>query len=140
MNEILGCLSASIILLNEYPFLGEILSTMSLLKCGSMLVVGWVSIIWILSPKTLQSWKRLFCCDHSPYATYAGSNLPFEHVVGSQYQKIPQPPQFPPPPINHHFNSPVMDIYKQHEIVGSPMTYKSGAGTLRHGPFYPENV
>jgi hypothetical protein len=108
----------------------DTLYIMSLLKMGSMLVVGWVSIIWILSPKTLQSWKR-------PYATYVGP--PFgEHVVGPQYSKIPQPPQFPPPILKHQYPSPVMDIYKQHEIMNSPMTYKSG--TLRHGGFYPDNV
>jgi hypothetical protein len=120
-------------------FLDETLYIMSLMKMASMFVVGWSSIIWILSPKTLQSWKRLFCLGSSPYATYAGSNPFNEHVIGPhQYAKIPQPPQYPPPSIKHQFQSPVIDIYK-HEVMSSPMTYKSG-GTLRHGGFYPENV
>ncbi|KAI6190100.1 Frizzled/Smoothened family membrane region containing protein [Aphelenchoides bicaudatus] len=117
----------------------ETLYIMSLLKTASMLVVGYISIVWILSPKTLQSWKRLFCMGSSPYATYAASSPFGDHVVGPQYSKIPQPPNFPPPSIKQHqFPSPVIDIYK-HDIMNSPMTYKSG-GTLRHGGFYPENV
>lgn len=106
---------------------------------ASMFVVGYFSIIWILSPKTLQSWKRILCLGSNPYATYTGSKFG-DHIVGPQYSKIPPLPQAPPPPIlKNQFGSPVMDIYKQHEIMNSPMTYKSN--TLRHGGgYYPENV
>ncbi|KAI1713391.1 frizzled/Smoothened family membrane region domain-containing protein [Ditylenchus destructor] len=35
---------------------------LALIKSASMLVVGWTSGVWIVSAKTLQSWRRTFCC------------------------------------------------------------------------------
>lgn len=33
-----------------------------LIKTASMLIVGWTSGVWIISGKTVQSWKRVMCC------------------------------------------------------------------------------
>lgn len=119
------------------------------MKTGAAMMVGWASVIWTLSSKTLQSWKRFACCAPSPYASFAGTRLPFGdgHMggVGSQYQQIPPPPPRAPPPVSRkppppQFASPVLDIYKQqqqqHDIVASPLIYKSA---LRHA-HYPDNV
>ncbi|KAI6218040.1 Frizzled/Smoothened family membrane region containing protein [Aphelenchoides fujianensis] len=113
---------------------------LSLMRTGAAMLSGWAVAIWILSPKTLQSWRRRLCCTPNPYATYTGARLPFgEHLIGAQYQPIPAPPQFPPPSVRKPpYPSPILDVYKSHEVVGSPLTYKSG--TLRHGGFYPDNV
>uniref|UniRef100_A0A0N5CRM2 G_PROTEIN_RECEP_F2_4 domain-containing protein n=1 Tax=Thelazia callipaeda TaxID=103827 RepID=A0A0N5CRM2_THECL len=35
---------------------------LALIKNASMLVVGWTSGVWIISRKTIQSWKRALCC------------------------------------------------------------------------------
>uniref|UniRef100_A0AAF5PT19 Frizzled/Smoothened family membrane region containing protein n=1 Tax=Wuchereria bancrofti TaxID=6293 RepID=A0AAF5PT19_WUCBA len=37
---------------------------LALIKSASMLVIGWTSGVWIISRKTIQSWKRVLCCLH----------------------------------------------------------------------------
>lgn len=39
---------------------------LALIKTASMLVTGWTSGVWIISAKTLQSWKRVLLCRDVP--------------------------------------------------------------------------
>ncbi|KHN76923.1 Frizzled-5 [Toxocara canis] len=43
---------------------------LTLIKTASMLVVGWTSGVWIISGKTIQSWKRVLCCIQGSSATH----------------------------------------------------------------------
>lgn len=79
-------------------FAEDTLHWLALLKTSAMMAVGFSSTVWVLSPKTLQSWRRLCCCLPSPYATFAGPKLGFgADLLASQYQQIPPPP----PPLPH---------------------------------------
>ncbi|CAD5224092.1 unnamed protein product [Bursaphelenchus okinawaensis] len=119
----------------ETPVNAETLQFLNLLKVGSMMAIGWTSMIWVFSSKTFQSWKRFFCCGATPYATYSGPKLPFD-LVASQYQQIPPPPPPLPhpqfPPLSHkQFHSPEF-IYAKRDLISSP--HFSAANTLRHCP------
>uniref|UniRef100_A0A915C606 Frizzled-5 n=1 Tax=Parascaris univalens TaxID=6257 RepID=A0A915C606_PARUN len=50
---------------------------LTLIKSASMLVVGWTSGVWIISGKTIQSWKRALCCTRtsSPHHKYQPADV-----------------------------------------------------------------
>ncbi|KAI6186404.1 Frizzled/Smoothened family membrane region containing protein [Aphelenchoides besseyi] len=122
-------------LIDQLPT-NDTLYYMSLMKTVAVMITGWSSAVWILSPKTIQSWKQRLCCQTSQYATLP---VPFgDHLVGP-YQQIPQLPKNPPPHNQMNkamYPSPILDVYNSHEIVGSPFL----CTTMRHNGYYPDNV
>uniref|UniRef100_A0A914DBR6 Uncharacterized protein n=1 Tax=Acrobeloides nanus TaxID=290746 RepID=A0A914DBR6_9BILA len=110
----------------------DTITLLALIKTASMLVVGWTSGVWIISGKTLQSWRRAICCcfgssNTIPYTEHTHTLTRQYHLVGSS------------PP---HKYQPADIIYAQRECL-SPLVY--GGGTLRHcqamhTPILPEKV
>uniref|UniRef100_A0A915DBP5 Uncharacterized protein n=1 Tax=Ditylenchus dipsaci TaxID=166011 RepID=A0A915DBP5_9BILA len=133
-----------------------------------MLVIGWTSGVWIISAKTLQSWRRAFCCcfcccmddeavnrRQGYYPAMAQEDMMHHQPSVQQHHQHPSSIQYNDMNKRHYHHHQLMGQYgaevlyssqRQQDSMASPMTYANSNGTLRHcqamhsAAIMPENV
>uniref|UniRef100_A0AC34RT26 Uncharacterized protein n=1 Tax=Panagrolaimus sp. JU765 TaxID=591449 RepID=A0AC34RT26_9BILA len=119
----------------------DILTILSLIKIASMLIVGWTTGVWVISSKTLTSWKQFLCCcfytknthqvlkNHNYQLSHDGIPYMATSIDGNTITRNY---------IHHNSNgtSPLNKYNQQNDLLFtnhdciSPLMY--GGGTLKH--------